>query len=347
MDVQDAGFSRGLGIGFGSIFPYLADGVRKDILTHIHHNQQLSLGLGTGLGMHISYLSKPLSLKIFEVAKNNVLFAMGLGKGCGIIFPYLSPFTSARLSTSVGYDGFAFGFGIGIGKIRKFLEGDDFEEAAALAKSINFNKGFAIGLGSVVADLSGERLSEILSGTLPPVYNASFAKNFGFGVGHIFSRLNDDKRKDILDMMRAKEEDFFAGLGEGLGHYLPSTGSALVEEVMQKIGSVNLVRGAAKGATESFIYLNLAEVLGMLEYARLDVHYGKVLGEGLPDKFVSLDEEKQSWILDAIQKESHFSRTFANKIQKNLEYLSPKMQERLSVLAAKFPHLEITLEKER
>jgi hypothetical protein len=342
-DGEDAGFSRGLGMGFGSVFPYLGDDVRKDILAHIVHNGQLSLGLGAGLAMHLSYLSEQLAFKIFELARNNSLLAMGLGKGCGVIFPYMSQVTRDWLSSHVSIDGFAFGFGVGIGKIRTYLESSVFEEAAAFTKSNKFMEGFALGLGRVAANLSKDLLLEVLSTTAG---ETSFAKNFGFGLGHVFSLLDNDKRKTVLEIMRDREEeDFLAGLGEGLGHYVPLTGSRAVEELMHITGSVNLARGAARGVTESFTYLNLAELLGMLEYASLNPEYGKVLGEGLAEKFPSLDEEKQSWILDALQKDSDFSRAFATIIPKNLEYMSPQMRERIKGLAAKFPHFEITLEE--
>ena len=186
-------------------------------------------------------------------------------------------------------------------------------------------KGFAVGLGSIAGNLSRDLLVEILSG--PAAVNGSFAKNFGFGIGHIFSLLEEDKRKEILQMMRQSEEHFLVGLGEGLGHSLPSTGSQVVEEAMQAIGSVNLARGAARGITESFTYLNLVEVLGMLEYASFNLEYGKVLGEGLADKFASLDEEKQSWILDSLQKDSHFSKVFVKTIQKILSICHPKHEK--------------------
>jgi hypothetical protein len=89
-------------------------------------------------------------------------------------------------------------------------------------------------------------------------------------------------------------------------------------------------------------------MLGMLEYASFNPEYGKVLAEGLADKFASLDEEKQSWILDALQRDSDFSRTFGNIIQKNLTYLSPQMRETINGLTAKFPHLErLPLGKEK
>jgi hypothetical protein len=340
----EAGFSRGLGTGFGSVFPYLEEDVKKDVLDRIPHNAQLSLGFGVGLAMHISYISEALAFQIFELARNNSFLALGLGEGCGIMFSYLSDSTKYWLSSQVKIDGFTFGFGIGIGKIRKYVNNIIFEEAVAFTKSIDFMKGFGIGLGSVTAKLSKDLLLEILPKTVADAY---FAKNFGFGTGHNFSRLDDSKRKDILEIMRESEEYFLAGLGEGLGHSLPTTGSRLVEEIMQTIGSVNLAIGAARGVTESFIHLNLAEVLRMLEYAAFNPEYGKVLGEGLADKFAVLDEEKQSWILDSLQKESHFSKAFAKMIHKNMVYLSPQTRERINGLAAKFPHLEIALEKQR
>ncbi len=339
----DAGFSRGLGMGFGSLFSYLEEDQKKDILSRISHNAQLSLGLGTGLGMHISYLSEALLFKIFELARNNTFLALGLGEGCGIIFPYLLETTKGWLFSQASIDGFAFGFGIGIGKIRAYLESNDFEKAAALIKNINFMKGFAMGLGSVTANLSKELVLEILSST---AVDPSFAKNFGFSIGHIFSLLDNDKRKEIIEIMKQSEEYFLVGLGEGLGHSVPSTGSRLVEETMQKIGSVNLTKGVARGLTESFKYLNPAEVLGILEYAMFNPECGKVLGEGLADKFASLDEERQSWIIDTLQKDSHFSRTFAKMIQKNLVYIPSQAQERIKDLEAKLPHLEIALERD-
>jgi hypothetical protein len=343
---EDAGFSRGLGMGFGAVFSYLQENVKKDILLHIPYNRQISIGLGVGLAMHISYLPEALAFKIFELARNNSFLALGLGEGCGIMFPYLSQSTKHwLLSSQFSIDSFSLGFGIGIGRIQTYLKSSVFEEAAEFTKSSNFVKGFAIGLGSIPAKLSKNLLLKILSRTAAD--DGSFAKNFGFGIGHIFSLLEDDKRKEIIEVMRQNEEYFLVGLGEGLGHHLPSTGSRLVGEVMQTMGSVNLARGVARGVTESFMYLNLAEVLGVLEYARFNPEYGKILGEGLADKFTSLDEEKQSWILDALQKDSHFSRTFAKMIQNNLAYISSQTRERIKDLAARFPHLEIALEKEK
>ncbi len=83
----------------------------------------------------------------------------------------------------------------------------------------------------------------------------------------------------------------------------------------------------------------------MLEYARFSPEYGQVLGEGLAEKFASLDEEKQSWILDALQKDNDFSRAFAKIFPKNLRYMSPETRESIKGLAAKFPHLAIALEE--
>jgi hypothetical protein len=339
----DAGFSRGLGIGFGSVFSYFPEDIKQDILVHLPHNKQLSLGLGIGAGMHISYLSEATDFKILEVARSNSFLAFGFGEGCGVVFPYLSEDTKGWISTQVNMDGFAFGFGIGFGKIRRYLENGTFEEALAFTNRIEFMKGFGIGLGTIAANLSKDLLDDILSSTTA---QESFSRNFGFGVGHIFSSLDEDKRKEILQIMRQSEEQFLVGLGEGLGHSLPPSGSRLVEEVMHAIGSVNLERGVARGVAESFVYLNLAEVLGMLEYAGSNPEYGTILGKGLADKFASLDEEKQSWIVDALQKDSHFSRMFAKTIQKNLDYVSSQARERIKDMETKFPHLAIALEKE-
>ena len=350
---RNAGFSRGLGMGFGSVFSYLEEDVKKDILSRISHNGQVSLGLGTGLGMHISYLPEALVSKIFELARNNLLLALGLGEGCGIMFSYLPQSTKDWFSSKVSIDGFAFGFGIGIGKIRMNSKKNLFEEAVAFINNNKnntnnkneFMEGLGLGLGSVVGSLSQDQLLEVFSST---ERNSGFAKNFGFGLGHIFSLLDENKRKRVLELMeeRVEEESFLVGLGEGLGHYIPSTGSRPFEELLHITRSVNLARGAARGVAESFRYLDLPEVLGMLEYARFSPEYGQVLGEGLAEKFASLDEEKQSWILDALQKNNEFSKAFAKNFPKNLMYIPSQTQERIKEMAAKFPHLEIALERE-
>jgi hypothetical protein len=349
IDREDAGFSRGLGAGFGSVFSYFEEDVKKDILARISHNGQLSRGLGIGLGMHISYLSEALLFKIFELARNNLLLASGLGEGCGIMFQYLPQSTKDWLSSKNSNEGFAFGFGVGIGKIRMNSKNNIFEEAVTFINNDNnkFMEGLGLGLGSVVGSLSQEQLFKVFSST---ERNSGFAKNFGFGLGHIFSFLDDDKRKRVLEIMEDREEEeeesFLVGLGEGLGHYIPSTGSRPFEELLHVTGSVNLARGAARGVAESFSYLNPTEVLGMLEYASFSSEYGQVLGEGLAEKFASLDEEKQSWILDALQKDNDFSRAFAKNFAKNLMYVPSQTREGIKDLAAKFPHLEIALERE-
>ncbi|AFU58846.1 hypothetical protein Ngar_c19140 [Candidatus Nitrososphaera gargensis Ga9.2] len=67
-----------------------------------------------------------------------------------------------------------------------------FLHKAAFTKSDKFDKGFAIGIGSVAANLSKDLLHESLLSE--GKRNESFAENFGFGVGHIISLLDSDKR---------------------------------------------------------------------------------------------------------------------------------------------------------
>jgi class 3 adenylate cyclase len=345
----DAAYSKGLGIGLGSRFTYFNDQVKQDIYAHLTHSEQLSFGLGIGFASHILYLSEPMTSKIFALAENNPLLALGLGEGCGYVFPYLSRHTKDWLSSYTRLGSFDLGFGIGIGKIRVYLDKRSFEEATSFINSSRFMKGFAIGLGSSTVSLSKDLLIETLSWTSTVQGgDASFAKNFGFGIGHIFPLFDSNRKIEFLEIMRNSEHDFLAGLGEGLGHNLPSTGSRVLEDIMQKMtGSASLTRGAARGVTESFTYLNLAEALGMLEYAQSSSEYGRVLGEGLAEKFTFLDEEKQSRIIDTIGKDSVFSREFAKRLQKNLVYLSTETREKIQELATNFSHLHILLSIEK
>ena len=307
-DDNNTGISKGFGIGFGSVFSYIEENTKVEILSLVLRNKQLSLGFGVGFGMHLSYFVGALASKISELARNNLYIAAGLGEGCGTIFSYLSQTTKEWISSShLGAEGFEFGFGIGIGKIKQFLTGSSgaapsaaLEEALTIARTSKFNEGFAIGLGSIIPNVSEDALPDILSAAAT---NIGSTRNFGFALGHVFSLLDSKRRQEILKVMQNKG-DFLIGLGEGLGHTFPSAGSRPLEEAMHIVGPLNaLAGGAARGITESFVHLNLTQVLAMLEYATTsNSEFGEVLGEGLGEKFASLDEEKQSIILNALQK---------------------------------------------
>ncbi|MDQ3872678.1 MAG: hypothetical protein M3258_03595 [Thermoproteota archaeon] len=343
---EDTGFSRGFGIGFGSVFSYMEENIKNEIFAHILHNRQMSLGFGTGFGMHILHLPQELASRIFELARTNLFLAAGLGEGCGTIFPYISQTTKQWLSSPscVGIDGFGYGFGIGIGKISQYLRiRGTLEEAFTITRTGKFKEGFAIGLGTIAATVSEEALADLISAVAADP--SSYAKDFGFAVGHVFTHLDSSKMQEILKVMQDKG-DFLIGLGEGIGHNIPSVGSRPLEEAMHTVGSSNVAKGAARGVAESFVYLNLTQVLGMLEYANSNPEFGEVLGEGLGEKFASLDEEKQSIILNALQKTNNFSRALARILPKNMSYLSEQKGQRIRALVEKFSSGESAFEGE-
>lgn len=332
----DSGFSRGLGYGLGLEFPRLHDDLKKQVLARAAHDRQLSLGLGAGIASRASYLSEALAFEVSEVAKNNHYLAAGLGEGLGMAFPKLIQAAKDRLSPWAGIDGFAFGFGIGAGRIRGYLAAGALDDADKFAKSGRFADGLAIGLGSSAAHLS----SKVLQETLSKYDGGDFARHFGFSLGHVISMLDGDKKSAVLAMMRNRE-GFLTGLGEGVGHNLPATGSRLVEQTLQSLDSLDFERGSARGVSESFGHLDLAEAHGMIEYAGSRPEYGKVLGKDLAERFASLDHDKQSQILDALQSNTEFSKEFARGISRNMIYLSPQSQEKIRHLMAKFPHLDV------
>jgi len=335
--IGENGFTKGLGIGIGSIFPYLGEGSRIEILGYAARIAQLSLGLGAGIGMHIQYLNNDLASDMFESAKNNSHLAIGLGEGCGGIFPRLSRSTKDWLSSHVNIDGFAFGFGVGMGRIRKYIERHILEEAASFAGNNKFYEGLAIGLGSTAAHLPKEILVEVA--------RSDNTRDFGFALGHVFPLLDAGRRNEVMEIMK-DDEEFLAGLGEGAGHYLPVAGGQTLEEIMAYSSSPGLVTGTARGVIESFNHLDLAETIGMLEYADSHPEYGRVLGEGLAERFVSLGADKQSHILNALQKDSDFARAFAKAIPKNLAYMSAQSRDRLRSLIAELPHLAALVKEE-
>ncbi len=77
----------------------------------------------------------------------------------------------------------------------------------------------------------------------------------------------------------------------------------------------------------------------MIEYASSRAEYGRILGRGLAEKFASFDQDKQSLILDSLQRDSDFSRDFVRALPRNLVYTSTQSQEKIKRLLAEFPHL--------
>ena len=83
----------------------------------------------------------------------------------------------------------------------------------------------------------------------------------------------------------------------------------------------------------------MIEALGMVQYAATDVEFGRILGRGLAEKFATLDQEIQSLITNALQRDNAFSREFVKALPASLEYLSAQSRQRIDELIAKFPHL--------
>jgi class 3 adenylate cyclase len=339
---EGSGFSRGLGEGLGSVLSYLTDDLKNEVLGYAAGNRLLSLGLGVGIATRISFLSEAVAIRIFKVAESNRMFAVGLGEGCGIAFPRLTQVTRNWLSSHANIDGFAVGLGIGTGKTKRHVDGSSIAESAGLASTAEFTSGIALGLGSAAARMSKHELNESLFRTIENKDNKDYASNFAFSLGHAFSTLSDDKRDKILEMIK-KDKELLSGFGEGIGHYMPSAGSRLVEEIIHATGSAELEKGVARGIAASFRYLNFAEAHGVLQYANSHPEYGNVLGQGLAERFASFDEDRQAIILEATRQKSEFTKAFARTITKSLMYVSPETREKLSDVADRFPALEPAL----
>jgi hypothetical protein len=138
-------------------------------------------------------------------------------------------------------------------------------------------------------------------------------------------------------MMKGNDK-FLGGLGEGIGHYLPVTGSQLLEDVMQSFQSAELMNGAARGMCESLQLFDMAELIGVIAFARSNEEYGRILGRGCAEKFASFDQEMQSHIINALESDNSFSREFVAALPENLDYISGQSKDRLRELVQKFPH---------
>ena len=363
---DETGFSRGIGIGLGSMYSYFQDDLKNEIFARVMDNNannsdnggQFSRGVGIGLGRNFAYLPEALWNKFFDLANNNDIagnptFAAGFGEGFGLEFPRLSFAIKNKLSSHEITEEFAFGIGLGIGNIISRLvdKRSVYEEAKRLfgKKGNKFSEGFVIGFASgsianILIDDEGDN-NHNNDDNLLMLYiiseaqkDTELARSFGFGLAHIFSILRDNERTRIIETIGINE-DFMAGFGTGLGYHLPSIGTRVIEEAIISIRSESFQKGLAIGFAASFQYLNMPEVLGILEYANSMPEYGKVLGEKLAEMFASFDDDKQAVLLDVIQRNNEFSRAFSSAIERNMRYVSPLVQERIRILKENFSHL--------
>jgi class 3 adenylate cyclase len=360
---DETGFSRGVGIGFGSMYSYFQDDLKNEIFARVRNNigdngGQFSRGVGIGLGKYFTYLSEPLWNKFFDLANNNdtannATFAAGLGEGFGLEFPRLSLAIKNKLSSYNIAEEFAFGVGLGLGNIIvRFVDKKSvYEEAKRLfgKKGNRFSEGFVIGFASgsisnILTNDEGENnynkdenflISFVMSEAQK---DAELARGFGFGLAHIFSILREYEKTRFIETI-GRNEDFMTGLGAGLGYHLPSIGTRVVEEAIISIRSESFQKGLAIGFAASFKYLSMPEVLGILEYANAMLEYGKILGEKLAEMFASFDDDKQAALLDVLQRNNEFSRAFSSAIERNMQYVSPLVQERIRILKENFSHL--------
>jgi hypothetical protein len=331
--IGENGFSKGLGIGLGTILAFLPDDVLVKLFNHSENKMQLSMGLGTGTASILPYLDSKLASKVFEQAKSDPFLAAGLGEGSALAFAKLSDVARDRIKEYGSMEGFSYGFGLGIGKVRRYLAAGIFENAASLVRG-NFMEGYAVGLGNQIANMSAEFLHEIM----PLTSDGDFARNFGFGAGHAISLLSSEARKELFDRIKPREE-FLAGLGEGVGHSLPVTGTQIVEELLQSFDSTSLAKGTARGVSEVIAHLDMVEVLGMVQYAGSNPDFGRIMGSGIAAKFSGLDQEIQSLIIDALQRDTAFSRAFVKALPAG-EPMSSDSRQKIIKLIAKYPHLE-------
>jgi class 3 adenylate cyclase len=350
-EANDTGFSKGFGIGLGSIFSYFQDDMKNEILTIARNNRQFAKGFGIAVVMHAPYLSEVLRNRIFDLAKNNPCLAIGLGEGCGLEFLRLFPVSKKWLISSniMEMDEFVFGVGFGIGRISRLLDETVHTEAREFfsRKEAKFSEGYATGFASTLANLSdnndngnndNDLFAKVLSKAQKDDDAADFTRSLGFGLGHVFSMLTENKRSKILEIM-GRNEDFLTGLGAGVGYHLNLSGGHIVEYVIRTIPSKGLRSGLALGIAASFKYLHMPQVLGVIEYTNSMPEYGKVLGEKLAERFASFDDDKQVLVLAALQRDTEFARHFSNSIERNISYLSSLTQERIKILQASLPHL--------
>jgi adenylate cyclase len=364
---DETGFSRGVGIGLGSIFPYLQDNelknemlarLRNNIANNSDNGGQFSIGVGIGLGRQSAYLPEALWNMLFDLANNNdtgsnPTFVAGFGEGFGLEFPRLFLAIKNKLSSYEITEEFAFGIGLGIGNIISRLANKKsvYEETKRLfgKKGNRFSEGFGIGFASgsianILIDDEGDN-NHNNDGNLLMLYlmseaqkDAELARSFGFGLAHIFSILRDNERTRVRETIGIND-GFMTGFGIGLGYHLPSIGTRVVEEAIISIRSESFQKGLAIGFAASFKYLSMPEVLGILEYANVMPEYGKVLGQKLAEMFASFDDDKQAVLLDVIQRNNEFSRAFSSAIERNMRYVSPLVQERIRTLKKNFSHL--------
>jgi class 3 adenylate cyclase len=323
--MPESAFVRGVGIGLGSIFNYLQPRIQNEIMfRRTIQNSLLAKGLGIGLGSIFNYLSSQIQSNILKRAEYNVNFAEGLGEGIGSIIMYMdSPIKKEFIQRAQQKrnPSFMTGFGIGLGLTWRYH--DTFlQDIINTLLNKEFTKGFGIGIANILHCLPIINHSRLTILEMVEKFG-EFAESFGFGIGYLFSYLNETEKTNMMleEYYPYKSTHFAYGLGKGLGHNFLQLDDGLKEQVFQRVNHYHF--GLGLGESLGRIFDGLENIIQdkLFEYASLNSTFAYGLGKGLGQLFPTLSRHLQARVLDAAENGLEFTSGLVTRLEEGTPYL--------------------------
>jgi class 3 adenylate cyclase len=224
---KDSGFAKGVGTGLGTMLKYFDQLFIKEIIYAEAQNNNTNkrdffVGLGMGVGSIFPYLSVTLADEAFKQIPNDSGYARALGFAIGHVYPSMSNEQRSIIMQQADDNNnnieFAYGLGDGLGHSFPSLRSELQEEILNLGipqKNSEFRKGLGFGLGYGFNHVDEIIQDELL--VLTDEWESGFTTSMGHGICRIFPSLSFKLQQKILKYLQTHNK-FADGFSLGLGY---------------------------------------------------------------------------------------------------------------------------------
>lgn len=367
--MKSQSFSRGFGIGLGSVFVYLPKELQKQIFVQSEKNVQLADGLGIGLGNVMEYLPADIQTWVINWAETSGEFARGLGSGFGHSFTTMSDDLQHLMSDKIEKNiEFARGVGMGIGNafgtLSKELQKNILVESE---KNLQMAAGLGIGLGAEFSYLPKTYQNAFFNLV---EHDREFAIGFGLGLSYIFNYLTKEQKKifNILsknpqfdlgtgigsglafhyfsskqqtDLFRKADmdEDFARGLGNGLAYNFGYHTEKIKKVILKKAKTNKNFRiGVGYSLGRTYLFQSTKTQNLAMKMADKDVKFALGLGEGFGSRFAYLEKNLREDLYKKAKFCIDFARGLGDGIGRHYAYYTNELREEIFAYARKNQH---------
>jgi class 3 adenylate cyclase len=332
MALDDNEFAKGLGAGFGANLRYLPLNLRDRLFSYAEQNIGFARGFGEAIGTVFGYLNGSLRERALGAATTESAFAQGLGQGLGSVYPYLQDNLAEEAFRRTESNGLMTrGLGAGLASVYTYLplqlQKEVFEYAT---RGREFLHGFGEGFGLILSYrhtlLSDERVSLLLQ-------DNEFLIGLGRGIGSSFTYSDDELQAKFasLGLSATLNDNFYSGLGQGVGSVLAGLSPKLREHVFALSERIpTFAKSLAFSIARVFQYLPASLQSDIIyKHLNVDANFAYGFGLGMGHGFVFLTPEVQERALSLSRQSRPFSQALGLSLGRVFTYLDAILQQEI------------------